>query len=125
MMPIRTTSEPYSEGPDSVVVHNGYIYNLDIIFRETEKTPVTVLDIDKLSWIVESKLNGKDPDFIERMNKADTDVPIIVIRWKDKWVIIDGYHRLCKAIFKGHRTIKVKIIKEFTLKKALKGVYKP
>lgn len=108
----------YTEGTDSTVTHDGQLYQLDKIFKMTHDSDVIEIDVTKLAWIVEQHKN-KDPDFIKRMNAADTKVPIVVTPWAGQWMVIDGFHRLAKAIHEGKKTIKAKVIREKDLKKAL------
>lgn len=108
----------YTEGADSTVTHDGHLYQLDKIFKMTHRSEVIEVDIDKLAWIVEKHLS-KDPDFMRRIHAADPDVPIILTPWDGKWMVIDGFHRLAKAIFLGMKKIKAKVIREKDLKKAL------
>ena len=42
----------------------------------------------------------------EKAERADTAYPIHITRYRGPWVILDGYHRLLKALAAGSRTIK-------------------
>ena len=48
----------------------------------------------------------------KRIDAVDLSFPIVVIFNKDKWVIVDGIHRLVKAYMEGHKMVKVKIIQK-------------
>lgn len=57
-------------------------------------------------------IEGK-PDTIEHMQKVhDSNLayPIVIIWHKDKWVILDGIHRLVKAYVLKSPTINVNIL---------------
>ena len=45
-----------------------------------------------------------------RALKADTTHPIDVMRWRGRWVILDGLHRLVKQAIEGKKTIQVRKI---------------
>lgn len=44
------------------------------------------------------------------MAQANTRYPIIVTRFKSRYVILDGVHRLLKVYARGKTTIKAKVI---------------
>lgn len=44
----------------------------------------------------------------ERTMQTDLSYPINVIYLKNRWVVMDGLHRLLKAKILGNKTIKVK-----------------
>lgn len=100
----------YSEGKDSTFTSNGKTYSLDGLFRETHKYSITILPISKLDWVFEYAT--PDPD---RVVKADEEVPILVVRdlhapAGQQFIVVDGLHRLMKAVSKRRNTIKTKLI---------------
>jgi hypothetical protein len=47
----------------------------------------------------------------DRVARADYTVPVLVYKLNDgKWVTLDGYHRVAKAIADNQKDISVKII---------------
>ncbi|MCK9442265.1 MAG: hypothetical protein M0Q13_12705 [Methanothrix sp.] len=48
-----------------------------------------------------------------RIIHANLNYPICVINWFCKYWIIDGYHRLCKAVYFKHNFIDIKVINIF------------
>jgi hypothetical protein len=44
---------------------------------------------------------------IERIMDVDLSCPIDIMYWKDNWLILDGLHRLCKAILMEQTKISV------------------
>ena len=44
----------------------------------------------------------------KKVDEVDMQYPIVIIPNKDKWVVLDGIHRLVKAYELGNKTIKVK-----------------
>lgn len=43
---------------------------------------------------------------------ADTSCPIHVLLWKERLLIIDGFHRVCKLIIAGEKIVKAKVLSE-------------
>jgi GNAT superfamily N-acetyltransferase len=84
----------YQEGSGSTFTHNGKEYPLDPFLKRAAKLPVKQLYISKLKW----NLDGLTLDPV-RVAEADPSVPIL-FTMDPKWgyVIIDGTHRLAKAV---------------------------
>jgi hypothetical protein len=104
--------ELYQEEDDSSVTHNGQRYNLNKLLSITENFKTRPFKVDELKWIL--KYDKPDP---KRMEEADTSVPIIVTYSNKKLVVIDGLHRLCKAIEKGLTHIEGKFVYKDVLEK--------
>lgn len=83
--------EFYQEEPGGSFTHDGVKYLLNPLFKFTESLPVITIPTSRLSWII-------DPEQIEEFKYADTSIPILVVPWKNKLVVIDGFHRLLKAV---------------------------
>ena len=131
MPPLRT----YNDGKG--------IYSVDMMFAylDTHKHPVTTLSmeelrpqLDQIVWGTESELWSpntvlekmelkKYASNAERIKKADLSYPIIVTGAATKQSIqhriIDGYHRLAKAAFKGQTDMKVYVFDASLLRKFL------
>jgi len=52
----------------------------------------------------------KYPEEYNKILEADTTYPIDIMENKDKWVILDGLHRLCKLSYHRYRYIFVRKI---------------
>jgi len=50
------------------------------------------------------------PEEYERTVRADTSYPIDILFWKNRWVILDGLHRLMKESLGGKEYVKVRKI---------------
>ncbi len=92
--------------------------------------PIVDFGIKDLIWNFDLPLWGKDGkswnltpwDVINdvpgsaiqrrRVENVNMKYPILIIKKKDKWLIIDGVHRLVKAYLNGQQTISAKIIKQ-------------
>ncbi len=99
---------------------NSKVWALDI--------PVEDMDISELEWHFDipfwDKPNGyydlkpndvlSNPDLykeeFERTMKADLSHPLDIMFWKERWLLLDGLHRLVKAKRLGYRNVKVRKI---------------
>jgi hypothetical protein len=91
--------------PNSFFRYDGEIYYLNMVFQITKNIPAMLFPVNELSWI----LFGSDLS-PERVEKADLSYPIIISELGDKFIVIDGAHRLAKAIAEKDNEIQVKII---------------
>lgn len=105
---LKPAGQEYSEGPMSLVTHNGILYKLDIIFHMSKDLPVTMVPLSELLWMLNSIEPGSDDE--KRVKKVDKKVPIIVTPQNGQYVIIDGYHRALKAQKDGDKDIPARII---------------
>jgi hypothetical protein len=100
--------KPWSEGKvDSQEIDDGYcVYDIpSVIFQARELEP---FDMPLIGMNMAYKVSNGDYliDFVSHMKSvlaADLTKPIILDR--DGW-LIDGRHRICKALLEGHQTIK-------------------
>lgn len=88
------------------------IWNFDIPFWEKDGTD----DWNLTPWDVINKIDGS-AGHQERVEQADLQFPILLSNKNDKWLIIDGVHRLVKAFQSEHKTIKAKIVSAETVEK--------
>jgi hypothetical protein len=51
-----------------------------------------------------------------RVESSDTNIPILITKWNNKWVVLDGIHRLVKSKNQDKKSIRVKIISTQFLK---------
>lgn len=85
------------------------------------------MEISALTWLLDYPIWASDPpeklydlspaqviDNLEtypkhalRIKEADTSFPLHVMYWKERWAIMDGFHRLIKAHLAGEKTISV------------------
>ena len=79
--------------------HDGQLYSLPKLIRIIQKNRIRKFNIKSLLWI----FKYDDPRYDEphRIKTADLKEPIIVTRWQNKLVVLDGLHRLAKAYIKG------------------------
>ena len=107
--------ELYQEEADSNFIHNGQAYDLNKLLTKTERFGTRKFKVDDLKWIF--KFDKPDPD---RTRIADPNIPIIVTYSDKKLVVIDGLHRLKKAIELGMTHIEGKFVFKDVLEKCKK-----
>jgi len=95
----------YREGSDSLFESNGEFFQLDTIFAIVETKPTTRILINRVNWMLE----GTQLDN-ERVRRADLSVPIIVTTFDNKTLVVDGVHRVRKAVDEGNTFILCKWI---------------
>lgn len=99
----------YSEEPGGTFTHDGHEYYLNPLLSITRNYPVNDFSIDALKWVMDYSNDDRDVEY------ADIDIPIIVGRFEDKFVVLDGFHRLKKAMQLGKETIPGKFVDDDTL----------
>lgn len=86
--------------------NNGKVYNVNAALKLSEGLDVKELVIADMDIFYTAPCGSTLRSFIAHMkmvNDADLSVPILR---NEDGVIIDGRHRLCKAILEGKETIK-------------------
>lgn len=106
--------EFYQEEPGGSFTHDGEEYSLNPLLKVTDEYPVKDIPVSDLKWIIDGELTQDD---IKRRDDADTDVPILVTKWEDKIAVIDGYHRLLKAVEDGLEKLPAKMVSKQVLDK--------
>lgn len=112
---LKPADGQYSEGPMSIVLHQGILYKLDVLFAYAKDLPVTMLDVADLKW----QANAVEDE--ARVKKADLACPILVHPQNGKYIVLDGNTRLHKAIKTGVKQLPAKIIFEDVLSFARMG----
>lgn len=109
---------------------------VDTVKLRKVPVPVVRIPLKKLLWHLDMPVWEKDgtddwnltprevaerrpytKDHQKIMAKANTRYPIIVTRYRSRYVILDGIHRLTKVYVKGRSSIKAKVIPSKYLKK--------
>lgn len=105
----------YHEGLASTVTHNGETFFVDLLLHLAKSKPMQDCLISRLSWILDQ---NNEPLEFERANKANTVYPLIIVkeptmnRWgpEHRLVVLDGAHRLQKAVWNNRKKIKVRVL---------------
>lgn len=94
-------------------------YSVDMLIEITQNNKIENIPIEYLKWNLEEKVwdNNATPNMVlanpnkykkdmKRIKDADLKYPILIYNGE----IIDGYHRLAKAVKENKKTIKARII---------------
>ena len=110
-----------------------YAFDWDVETIWTLELPVQERDLTALEWILTAPVwSGADgpytvtplevltapdrhPGEFARMMAADTSYPIDITYHLDRWVILDGVHRLLKLHRAGAHTAQVRVVPETCL----------
>lgn len=111
-------TESYQE-PQSFFTHQGQKYDLNAIFKMAEDKEIVSLPLSEITWM-RSFIGDLER---QRVRDADFLVPIIVVKTSVKGlgqrtVIVDGAHRMLKAINKHRKEIPARFITEYELASA-------
>ena len=87
-------------------------FNFDIPYLEKEGTDDWNLSINQLLENLEI-----EPSHANKINKADLSYPIDLYFYTNEWIILDGVHRLAKALLLKNKTILVRRITEKNIDK--------
>lgn len=125
--------EENAEGPK--VIRDGKVYSVRELWKLIKKAPTVQLRSLDLEWNLYEMLwddeNGKairpmdvvnnpnvSPMHVSAIRKANLKYPIIVRKVGSRYDILDGLHRLCRAIAEGKSNLKAKVVTEDMLEKA-------
>ena len=100
--------KPWDFNDAQEITYDGKVYNVHAAVTASLKLPVKKLLIEDLYIGYPSLCYDNFRDFIAHIklvNDADLQYPILL---NENGAIIDGKHRLAKAILLGHKTIKAK-----------------
>jgi len=90
--------EIYQEEFDSIVVHNGVEYRANSLLELAEDLPIEDFNVDELKWILPYFYETIKYDDLVRIQNADLAAPILVTKEHNEYIVLDGIHRLCRAI---------------------------
>lgn len=105
--------ELYQEGNCSTIEHNGHLYSVDKLLRAAENVDIEEFEIDDLKWILKH-VDKLDP---KRVEQKRIKYPILITKTDNRLIVLDGIHRLVKAIKLGHTKIKGRYINHETFQK--------
>lgn len=111
----------YQEEPTSSFYSNGKDYNLNKLFKIASKKKIYKIPVEKLKWILSTSAEVDN----DRVDQADLSAPILFTTIFDKesnqelYLVIDGFHRLTKAVNNNIEYIPGKFITSEELETAL------
>lgn len=98
----------YREEESSLYTHDGHTRSVNSLLETAEKIPQSEAYVKDLVW----NLSGSNLD-PARVEAADTSFPIIITDTKKHGkVVLDGAHRLAKAVRRGDEKVHVKLVKD-------------
>jgi hypothetical protein len=102
----------YKEGGS--ITHDGVEYDFDKVLAMAETKPTKQCSVSKLAWV----LAYDEPD-TTRLKNADISVPVVITKSNNgKLTVIDGLHRLAKAVDSNIKSLPVKYITSGELQSA-------
>ena len=93
--------------------HNNLHYDLNKVRLLTRPEKAFLLPIQSLLWI--QRFDKFDED---RVVHAKLRYPLLVTRWRDRWTVVDGLHRLECYRRRGITVIPVKEVTQDMLKQS-------
>ncbi len=91
------------DAPVENVMISEIAHNLDILYLESEGTDDWNLTINMLIRNFE-----KEHHHADQVNAVDLAFPIELYSYNDKWIILDGVHRLTKTIMGGKKSLNAR-----------------
>ena len=98
--------EIYREEPGGTFTHDGVEYWLNPVLALSDRFEVMQIPVEELSWILEYL----DDDDVRDDKDIDVTAPVLIAKYNDTFAVIDGIHRLEKAVRLGLNTIPAKYI---------------
>lgn len=98
-------AELYQEGPESTFTHDGTEYSVDAAIRMADDYEPVTLEVADLEWVLDydTPVPGRD-EFVDKT------IPILCTVLDGHIVVVDGLHRLQRAIDDGDETIPAKML---------------
>lgn len=110
-----------------IIRENGFDFRWDEEKVWALNVPIEEIEIAELEWILDMPFwtdgtapynltaraviedPDKYPDHKKRFEESDTTYPIDIMKnLKDRWLILDGLHRLVKLIVEGNTVVNVR-----------------
>lgn len=106
----------YQEEDSSTFIHNNIEYDLNKLLLISNNVPIEKIQTNELSWILKYTTIDK-----KRVRKSNTSFPLLITfdEVENKWVVLDGAHRLTKAISEDIKSLAVKKIPEKMLEECI------
>lgn len=112
--PVIEKKLEYREEDDSNFSHHGKLYSLNKVYEQLTLDATQPL---LLKWI-DDQIADPSNLSTQRFEKADSSVPVIVIKEGEKIWLLDGNHRTAKAKSEGKKWVRAYYITEEILANA-------
>jgi len=107
----------YAEGPESFILYNGRKLLIDDLIKACESLEVMCMS----TYFLYRFGTGDNKTFDQaRVDQADLNIPVIVLTTEVEVLLLDGMHRLVKAIQQHENTIKIYMLDKETVLSLLK-----
>lgn len=100
---------------DSFFESEGVIYDLNKIFLSVASEPINYIDVNELIWM----LGPKTKNDKSRVMAADLSVPILITKYGDQELVVDGEHRLRKAVIKKVKQLPYRRVSQKVMQNAI------
>lgn len=94
--------ELYQEEPGGTFTNDGREYDLNKVLADVDDFPKVLFFTQDLKWLLDSDESDATVNFdradIRRIEQADLSTPILVAYYGSRFVVVDGLHRLIKAV---------------------------
>lgn len=104
----------YQEEEGETFESDGVFYDLNKILLAVAQEPIKQIGVDKIKWV----LRYTTPDQ-ERVKKVDITTPILVTRYGSLGLVVDGLHRLQKAVNEKVRELPFRRVSPEVMKAAV------
>ena len=106
----------YQEEDSSTFIHNNMEYDLNKLLLISNNIPIEKIKTSELCWILKHTTVDK-----KRVRKSDTSFPLLITfdKVENKWVVLDGAHRLTKAVSENKKYLPVKKVPEKMLEECV------
>lgn len=105
----------YREEKGGTFESNGVKHDLNYIFAHTEHEPVEYIEVRKLVWVLDEN-SPYDP---HRVKAADLTAPLLVVHWQGKELVVDGIHRLIKAVQEKVKTLPYRRVSDRVMRESV------
>ena len=105
----------YREEPGDTFTHDGKRYDINCAFALADRLPVRHVAVAALRWIQEPPDGGEPPSDEGRIARADLAAPLLLTPWRGRLAVVDGAHRLARAVRDGVTELPARTITEADL----------
>lgn len=107
-------NNPRTEVRTNTFTHDDIEYDLDIVRKEAKNLPVNLVKVEDIKWLLD-ECNWTTED---AKRYAYLGRPVFVVKWQDKLCVVDGYHRLHRAVRKDLKHLPAIFITDHIMDKA-------
>lgn len=94
--------------------HDGVEYDLDLVRKEVRNLPRVLVKVEDLQWLLdECDWTTEDAKRFAYLGR-----PVFVVKWEGKLCVVDGYHRLHRAVRIGLKHLPAQFVPEYIMNKA-------